>query len=205
MTSAAPIFQSIFGETWAALPAVMHKHYANRPECNDVVTVEGVMRVEVSLFAKLLTPLFHLAGALVPYQGENIPVTVHFRSERGSAAYCFDRIFHFPGRAPHHFRSRMIPVGGNQVVEFMPIGIGWNASYRYDGRKVLIEHQGYKLSLFGRLIRLPLELLLGKGHAEEEAIDDDRFRMSMNIQHAVFGRIYAYSGEFTVKEVVLIG
>jgi uncharacterized protein DUF4166 len=205
MTNAAPIFQSIFGETWPVLPAVMHKHYANRPESSDVVTVEGVMRVEISLFARLLTPLFRLAGALVPHQGENIPVIVHFRSERNSAAYCFDRIFNFPDRSPYHFRSRMIPAGGNEVVEFMPIGIGWNASYRYDGRKVLIEHQGYKLSLFGKLVRIPLELLLGKGYAEEEAISDDSFCMSMKIQHPVFGLIYAYSGEFTVKEVALIG
>ena len=49
-----PIFQSIFGEQWSVLPPVMHKHYANRPRSNDVVTVEGLMKVEVSLFVKLL-------------------------------------------------------------------------------------------------------------------------------------------------------
>lgn len=180
----------------------MHKHYANRPHSKDVVTVEGVMKVEVPIFAKLLTPLFRLAGALVPYAGENVPVTVHFRSEPDSAAYCFDRIFHFPGKQPYHFRSRMVPVGGNEVVEFMPIGIGWNASYHYDGHKVLIEHRGYKAKLFGKLVRLPLELLMGRGYAEEEAIGDDRFRMYMDIRHPLFGKVYAYSGEFIVKEVV---
>ncbi len=88
------------------------------------------------------------------------------------------------------------------VVELMPIGIGWNASYRYDGHKVLIEHRGYKAKLLGKLVRLPLELLMGRGYAEEEAISDDRFRMYMDIRHPLFGKVYAYSGEFTVKEVV---
>lgn len=201
--SNSPIFQSIFGEQWNALPPVMHKHYANRPLTGDVVTVEGIMKVEMSLFARFISPLMRMSGALVPYAGENIPVTVHFRSEPDSNAYGFDRIFHFPGQAPYAFRSRMLPAGGNEVVEFMPIGIGWNASYRYDGKKVLIEHRGYKMRLFGKLLCLPLELLLGRGYAEEEAIDAECFRMYMDIQHPFFGKIYAYSGEFTVKEMAL--
>lgn len=203
MTEIAPIFQSIFGEQWACLPPVMRKHYANRPSSQDIVTVEGLMKVEISLFAKLLRPLFRLSGALVPYEGENIPVTIYFRSEPHSSAYCFDRIFHFPNKRPYHFRSRMVPVGENQVVDYMSIGIGWNASYRYDGKKILIEHQAYKVKLFGKLVRFPLELLLGRASAEEEAVSEDRFCMNLHIQHPLFGRVYAYSGEFFIKEVAL--
>lgn len=203
MINSVLIFQPIFGEQWQNLPPVMHKHYANHSHSNDVVTVEGVMKIEVSLFAKILSPLFRLAGALVPYSGNNIPVTVHFRSEYYSSAFCFDRIFNFPNRKPCHFRSKMFPVGGNEVVEFMPIGIGWRAGYRWDGQKILIEHCGYKIKLFGKLISLPLELLLGKGFAWEEAVNDNSFRMYMEIRHLLFGKIYAYSGEFAVKEMIL--
>lgn len=207
MTKSAPIFQFIFGEQWQNLPPVMHKHYANRAGTSDAVTVEGFMKIEVSTFAKLLTPLFRLSGALVPYSGENIPVTVNFRSEKNSSAYCFNRIFNFPNKPPYHFRSKMLPIGGNvcgnQVVEFMPIGIGWNASYRWDGKKVLIEHCGYKMKIFGKLLPFPLEWFLGKGRAWEEAISDDKFKMYMDIRHPLFGRIYAYSGEFTVTKVEL--
>lgn len=203
MNNNAPIFQSIFGKQWDSLPPVMHKHYANRPYSNDAVTVEGVMKVELSAFARLLSPILQLSGALVPYAGDDIPVTVHFRGEPESSAYCFDRIFHFSDKKPYHFRSRMVPVGGDEVVEFMSIGIGWHARYRYDGQKILIEHRGYKIKLFGKMIRLPLEWFLGIGYAEEEAISDDSFRMYMDIRHKLLGRIYAYSGEFTVKEMVL--
>ncbi|MEO6608979.1 MAG: DUF4166 domain-containing protein [Aestuariivirga sp.] len=201
MKNSNPIFQSIFGMEWSSLPSVMHKHYANRAYSCDVVTVEGIMKVKISTFARLLSPILRLTGALVPYDGDNVPVTVHFRSEPDSAAYCFDRIFHFPNREPYHFRSRMVPVGGAEIIEFMSFGVGWNAHYRYYGNKVLIEHRCYKMKLFGKLIRIPLELLLGKGYAEEEAISDKRFRMYMDIQHPLFGRVYTYSGEFAVKEI----
>jgi len=203
MIGRAPIFQSIFGEQWSQLPSVMQKHYANRPYCHDVVTVEGKMTIEVSFFMQLLSPLLRITGALVPYAGENIPVTVHFRSQKDSDAYCFDRIFYFHGKPPYHFCSQMRSVGNSEVVEFMRIGVGWRAWYSYDGRKVVMAHRGYAIKLFGKLVRLPLELLLGRCNAEEEALDDKHFRMYMDIRHPLWGKIYGYSGEFMVTEMVL--
>src|SRR5690606_28178496 len=41
-----PIFQPIFAQDWDRLPAVMKKHYANRPYCQDRTIVDGRMSVE---------------------------------------------------------------------------------------------------------------------------------------------------------------
>jgi len=198
-----PIFMSVFGKQWESLPTVMHKHYTNRGYTSDRVTVEGTMKVEVSLFAKILSPFMRLTGALAPYTGENVPVTVHFDSEKSSNAFCLNRIFHYPNSPPYHFRSRMIPVGGNEIIEYMPAGIGWHAAYTFDGQNIVMKHLGYKINAFGRAFSLPLELLLGKGYAEEAALSDDSFRMYMNIRHPLFGKVYAYSGEFKITEVTL--
>ncbi len=198
-----PIFKAIFAEQWKNLPPVMHKHYANRPFSQDVVTVKGVMKIEVSWLARLLSPLMRIAGALVPFAGENIPVTVHFRSEPNTNTYTLDRIFYFADKPPYHFHSRMLPVSDHAIIEFMKIGIGWHASYRYEGKKILIEHLGYKMKLLGKFILLPLEWLLGKGYAEEEALNDNTFRMYMDLRHPLFGKVYAYSGEFSVTEMSL--
>jgi len=203
MSANEPIFKSVFGGAWDTMPPVLHQHYANRPFSHDVVTVEGVMKVELSLYAKLLSPFLRLAGALVPYTGDNIPTTVHFRSEPDSDVFCFDRIFRFPGKKPYPFRSRMTPIAGNEVVEVMALGLGWRAAYRYDGKKVVLEHRGYVVRLLGHYIRVPIEWFLGSGYAEEEAIDSRRFRMYMDIRHRLFGRVYAYSGEFSIAEVRL--
>ncbi len=198
-----PIFKAIFGEQWEHLPPVIHKHYANRPFSSDIVTVQGSMDVYISRFIRLLSPLLYITGALVPYAGKNIPVTVHFLSDQKTNHYIFDRIFHFPGKPPYHFRSRMIPASHGEIIEYMPIGIGWNAHYRFDGQKVLLEHRGYTLKWFSKHIRIPLEWFLGKGYAEEEALSDNQFRMVMSIRHPLIGKVYEYKGLFSITSMEL--
>jgi hypothetical protein len=194
---------SIFGKQWESLPAVMHKHYANRGRTSDRVRVDGFMKIEVSLFAKIISPFMRLTGALAPYAGENVPVTVYLDSEKNSNAFCLNRIFHYPNRPPYLFCSRMFPAGDNAIIEYMPSGIGWHAAYLFDGQQIELKHLGYKIKALGRVFSIPLELFIGKGYAKEEAINDDRFRMYMDIRHPLFGKVYAYSGEFTITEVNL--
>lgn len=193
-----PIFQSVFGEQWQTLPPVMHQHYANRPCSHDTVIVEGTMDISFGTLAKILNPLLRILGALVPYQGTHIPTTVTFRSEPDSNAFCFDRAFHFPEKPVYHFRSRMIPQGGNLIIEYMRFGIGWRTAYTYEQGKVFMRHKGYVWKLFGIVIPLPLALLFGKGYAEEEAISDTSFRMRMEVVHPLWGEVYAYQGTFKV-------
>ncbi len=198
-----PTFQPIFGAAWDALPPVMHSHYANRPYTQDVVTVEGVMEVAASPLMRLFAPLLQWTGLLVPYEGSNVPVKVRFRSEPESNAFCFDREFRFPGKKPCHFRSHMIPIGGNEVIEFMSLGIGWCAAYDFVGGKVTLTHRGYVLRALGLVIPVPLHWFFGKGYAEEEATGEKRFRMAMEVRHPWFGQVYRYSGDFEVMEVSL--
>jgi len=200
MRTTQPIFKSIFAEQWEKLPAVMHKHYANRAYSEDLVTVAGKLDVEFGWWVKTLSPFLRIFGALVPYQGNNIPVTVRFRSELGSAAYCLERIFNFPDQKNYIFYSKMIQVKDDVIVENMKYGIGWKHRFYYNGNKVILEHIGYVLSIFGKSIPIPLNLFLGRGYAEEEAIDENRFRMKMNITHSLFGKIYEYRGEFEMLD-----
>jgi hypothetical protein len=201
----APIFQSIFAESWSRLPPVFLKHYANRAFTRDCVTVEGRMFVETSLLIRLLGPFLRLAGALVPQAGSDIPVTVSFRSEPDSQAFCLEREFRFPARHAYHFRSRMVPNGENEVIEWMRVGIGWRASYSFVNGRIVLAHRGYVFNVFGWMMPLPLEALLGVGHASETALDDERFEMAMEIRHKFFGRVYAYGGIFCIREVNLDG
>lgn len=195
-----PIFKSVFGADWDALPPVMKKHYANRRYCDDRAAVRGVMRVESSWLGRALAPFFRLAGTLVPYEGDNIPATVLFISTADSDVFQFDRTFFFPGRAPYRFHSRMKPVGGNELVEFMRFGIGWRMAFSWTGEKVVLAHRGYVLKLFGVLVPLPVEWIMGRGYAEETPVDDDSFSMMMEIRHPLWGRVYGYSGLFRVVE-----
>jgi hypothetical protein len=196
-----PTFQTVFGARWHDLPSALQQRYANRPFSQDVVTIEGQLTIEMSRLMRLLAPILHLTRTLVPWPGEDIPVTVRFRSEPGSDACHFERTFRFPGRPPWRFNSTLRPREDADLVETMPVGIGWQARYTVDGAKVRIAHRAYRINLFGHALRLPLEWLLGRGTAEEEALDDTHFRMAMTIDHPLLGTVYGYRGTFAIAAV----
>lgn len=200
-TSNDPIFKSIFGAVWDQLPAVMKLHYANRPYTNDMVSVSGQMDIHPTWFIRVLAPIAKYAGVLVPYAGRDIPTTVEFRSDPANSSFTFNRIFQLPRHGTFVFRSRMVPQPNGDMIEFMRSGIGWRTAYRYNGSKIQLLHRGYVLRLLGRNIPLPISSLIGRGYAEEEAIDDQSFRMMMEIRHPLFGQIYQYCGTFQVQDV----
>ena len=196
----APIFKTIFGDDWEKLPEVMKQHYANHPFSNDLTIAEGVMKIESSSMIRALKPLFRLMGTLVPYEGENIPVTVHYRSHPDSKALELDRIFHFPGRKPYRYHSAMYPVEGEEVAEVMRCGLCWRTLFSWRDGKTRMDHRGYGFRVFGKIIPFPIELLFGRVYAEETPINDRTFSMMMEITHPWMGKIYGYSGTFKITQ-----
>ncbi len=195
-----PIFKSVFGADWDRLPPVMKRHYANRIGSNDVVTVEGHLDVESSPLGRLMAPLFSLAKTLVPYEGRDVPTTVNFVTDHGANAFRFERMFRFPGKPPYEFRSAMLPLGGNMVVEMMGLGLGWKMIYAWTGQKVVLCHRGYVLRIGGVFVPLPLTWILGAGSAEETPLDGDTFAMSTEIRHPWWGKVIGYAGTFRVTK-----
>ena len=193
-----PIFKKVFGSSWDKLPQVMHKHYSNRPFCNDIKIAEGKMDVSFGKVFAFFAPLFSFFKLLVPLQGVDIPVRVTFRSEKNSNALHFEREFFFDNKKPVQFFSRMIPLQKNEVVEVMSCKIGWRFSYSFERGLVLLKHRGYNLFLCGIFIPLPITFLVGVGYAQEEAISENEFRMKMTITHFLFGKIYEYKGQFKI-------
>jgi predicted DCC family thiol-disulfide oxidoreductase YuxK len=195
-----PIFKPIFGSDWESLPVVMKKHYANRPYSNDVTIVEGNMDIACAGFIKYLSPLLWLMGSIPPINATNVPVTVSFESDKNTKAFYFNRVFYFNNRKPYHFRSRMIQIKGNELVELMRFGLCWRLQCLWDEGKVKLKHRGYALHLCGHFIPIPLTLLLGAGNAEEIALDDNHFAMCVDIIHPWWGNIYTYKGQFSVQK-----
>ena len=197
-----PIFQSIFGLPWAALPPVMQKHYAVRPDSYDRVVVCGLMTIKRSHFMKLMAPMLKIFGALIPYDGEDVPASVTFYSGPKSSDFHFDRVFQPAGRPAFRFHSRLVQIVGSDVIELMRFGVGWRSRYQIDGNHVSLSHIGYYWRIGKVLIPLPLTWMIGKGAAAEVVVSDTKFRMWMTITHPVFGETYRYEGIFQIAEVV---
>lgn len=198
MNKNQPIFQPIFDDKWDSLPPALKKHYANRGYSDDVVKLDGVMHIKMSKLTRLMKPLFRLLGALVPYEGENISTTVYSKSEPDSNNYILERHFNFEDKKPYVFRSSLNPIEGDEVVEIMKFGVGWRCKFDFVDGKVLLLHRGFVVRMFGKLLPLPLALLMGKGYAEEEATGEDSFKMLMTITHPWFGTTFDYRGEFKI-------
>lgn len=197
LTSDRPLFQSVFADKWDQLPAVMRKHYSNRPYTEDVVKVEGVMNVNYSPGFAWLMPLFKLFKVLVPYKEENIPVIVYLRSDPQAAVLHYERTFYLANKPPYRFQSFMQPIKDNFVIEMMPNNIAWCTRYIIDENKMILHHNGYACKLFGKLIRLPLSILLGRVYLEKQTLSNDSFSLQMEIKHFLFGT-YSYSGVLTI-------
>ena len=195
-----PIFKSVFGDDWDTLPPVMKKHYANRPYTDEVYTIDGVLHLYCKPPLLWLGPLINLMGQVPILNKNEVPVTVNFESDKHSKAFHFKRIFKFPGRKPHVFNSRMFHLKDNQVAEHMKYGLVWISTYLWDGEKIVLDHKGYALKLFGHFIPLPLTLLIGAGSAVEKPIDDRTFSMETWIKHPWWGEMYGYRGRFTLTE-----
>ena len=196
--SEEPIFKSIFGKDWDALPAVIKKHYANRPYSTDVTMVEGTLDIFCKPPLLWFSPLMKMLGQVPPFNKQNAPVTVRFESDLNSKAFHFNRYFNFSDRKPYIFKSRMLQLKNNTVIEIMRFGFGWKMQYSWDGEKVILAHRGYTLQVFGHFIPLPLKIFMGAGNAVEYPIDQNTFDMEVSITHPWWGKIYGYTGRFEV-------
>lgn len=201
MSQKDPIFATIFGENWANMPKVFHKHYANRGYSEDVTIVEGLMDVYIAPILRPFGWVLALTRTLVPINAQNIPVIVRFLSEPNSNAFWFDRVFKPKGKSSIGFKSRLMPIGDNRVIEYTKSGLAWKAAYEFVDNRVVLHHHGYVLRIFGLNLHLPLDWLFGQSTAFEEAIDDNSFRMYMQIKHWLFGKLYSYEGVFNIVKV----
>lgn len=193
-----PIFQAVFGDLWSSLPVVLKKRYANKPYTDDVVKLEGVMDIELSPITRLLKLFFRIACVLVPYEGSDIKTTVYSRSHLNSDSSTLDRYFDIGDSVPYNFKSKFMQISQNEVLEITRYGMAWRCSYHYEHNKIVMKHIGYVWKIFGFLIPMPTALLLGKAYAEEQAIDEDTFRMRVVVRHPWFGKTFEYRGVFKV-------
>lgn len=190
------VFQIVLGDDWHQLGKIIQRHYFLKPESKDYVCVCGEMsEISHSVVAKLLIPMGLLFGAVVPYQGKNIPIDVHYRASPKNSNIYWDRVFKFK-RGDFNFKSHMQPVKGNEVIEFVRFGIGTRLAVTVEGGALVFRDTGYLWRLFGYDLPIPGRWLMGKVYVEERPIDDQYFSMIMTLTHPLFGQLFKYSGKF---------
>ena len=197
----APVFQQVLGPAWEQLGDVVRRHYTMAPFSDDNVCVYGVMsEVWHAPWAALLMPFGRLFAALVPHTGTDVPIKVHYRCHPGNAHLYWNRVFHFSGKPPFHFRSHMEHDArhGSEVIEYGRFGVGMRLAVSVEEGALVFRDLGYVWRIAGLRIPLPLGLLLGTAYVEErpDPRDADHFTMRMRLRHRWFGDVFRYSGRF---------
>lgn len=200
-----PVFQLALGPGWMQLGEAVRRHYTMAPYSNDQVCVRGTMdEVHHAPWATLLMPFGRLFGALVPHTGTGVPIEVHYHCRPGNAHLYWDRVFHFAGRTPFHFRSHMEhdAADGNTVIEYVRFGIGMRLAVSAEDGALVFRDRGYIWRVAGLRIPLPLGLLMGTAYVEErpDPHDAQAFSMKMLLRHRWFGDVFRYSGRFRLPD-----
>lgn len=192
------IFRPIFGKQWQNLPVVFHKQYANRAYSEDYVTAQGFMNIEFKQIFKPLLSVFSRIGIFIP-SGDNLSVTVNFLSEKNSRYFIFQRRFYNEEKKTSHlFRTRLLQLNDNEVIDIMPFGFAWRLKYVVEENIIKFVHKGYALHFLGITLPLPLSFLIGSAYGEEVAISENEFSLFLELKHFLFGSIIKYSGNFKI-------
>ncbi len=200
--NATPIFQHVLGADWDKLGTIIKRHYFLRPFSGDYICVKGTMHtVHHRVIAKLLIPFARVFGALVPFRGKDVPIEVHYSAPLDKPSLHWDRVFHFAGRAPYHFRSYMIETGPHQVIEFVRFGIGMKLRVTAEDGALVFRDEGYIWRIAGIDVPLPMGLLMGTAYVEERPVNEDQFSMCMTLTHPLFGQLFRYDGTFELGEI----
>lgn len=199
MTTQKQLIQKIFDEqTQKIIPNILRERYLNRPYSKDTLLLKGEMNITISKIFSLLSPLFRLTGALVPYPAQKIPASVELTSDNNSEKILMYRTFYYPDQPSYHFRSQVIHIKDNLVIELMRFGLASKLIYTFDNNKISMNYGGYAVRIGKILIPIPLKYLIGEFYACEEATSDDQFNMLVKLTHPLFGKIFQYDGYFKI-------
>ena len=188
-----PLFEQALGSSWQQLHPTVRRHYDLKS--GDELLLEGTMsEVFHSMWVKPFILFGRLFGALVPYRDSNVPVEVHNLCQPGSNALHFRRIFFFPNRKPYPFVSRMEHLSGNEIVEFVRLGLGIRMKVSVSDGALHYATNGYLWRLGLLRLTLPDWLFFGSGVITERGVSDDEVELEFTLTHPLFGKSFRYAG-----------
>lgn len=196
-----PVIAQALGEEWHKLHPLVRRHYDIRPGVDSHIVIEGVMdEVDFSRRAAPLIAMAGLFGALLGKRGRAIPVTVCNTTRGDSPAMHWHRTFRYPGAAPRLFESRMAYAGGNEIIEYVRFNLGIRMAMSVEDGALCFESRGFRWDNSALPIPIPDLLLLGHSRIVERAIDAENFAIEFETRHPLYGRSFAYNGQFRIVE-----
>jgi predicted DCC family thiol-disulfide oxidoreductase YuxK len=202
MPISTSFYDSIFAYQKETVAQVFQKRYRNHYFSSDKTIMHGKLDINFTRAFRILLPLYKLTGTLVPYEGADVPTDVSLSSATNSRIITMLREFKFKNHKTCYFKSKLLHYKKDIFLELTAGKIAWKFKFKYHNDKLIMQHIGYGLYVCNRCLPIPfLSLLIGKPYAEETAIDDSNFAMSLILQHPLLGKLFTYKGKFTIMDV----
>lgn len=191
----APDFPALLGPTvWKGLPAAVQGRFACPAE-GSALCYPGAMTVEASPIGWVIAQACRLLGTpLAPWTGKGVAVDVTVR--RDGAALVWDRLYHFPGRAPVRVSSRKIIDAREGLLEVVRGGLGMALTVSQIEGGLLFQSRYYFLTLGSMRIPIPHLLTPGVATVIHKDLGGGRFLFSLAFVHPWLGRTLYQEGEF---------
>ena len=90
-------------------------------------------------------------------------------------------------------------IKGNEIIEYVCYGLGIRMRMSVDHGALVFKSKGYVWNIAGIRISIPAWLILGEATIIEKASAGDKFYISFEIIYPLFGKTFAYSGEFYIE------
>ena len=192
-------YRKLIGERdWGRLHPDIQKRFslANAHRC---VTYRGIMSVVYLSFAgKLLAQLCRLIGTpLALYSERNVAMEVRVYPDRKLQGMTWDRFYHYAGKKMNRVRSTKCILPKTGMVEVVGFGFGMHLSVYEQDRAIVFESKRFFWQLGDLKVAIPSLLTPGKTIVKQQALNAGRFRFSLNVNHALLGRVFYQVGDFS--------
>jgi hypothetical protein len=192
-------YRKLVGERdWNRLHPDIQKRFslANAHRC---VTYGGVMyEVYLSFAGRLLAQLCRLIGTpLALYSERNVAMEVRVYPDRKLQGMTWDRFYYYAGKKLNRVRSTkcILPKAG--MVEIVGFGFGMHLTVYEENQAIVFESKRFFWQLGGLKISIPSLLTPGKTIVKQQALNAGRFRFSLQVDHALLGRVFYQVGDFS--------
>ena len=195
-------FEGLVGAAgWRRLTPMIRSRFGASAESSDTHYVGAMASVRCSFAGYLLAQVCRLIGTpLAPYEGTDVPITVHVHEDAAKGGVAWDRKYFFAGRAPITVTSTKVIEQGRLLLECVGGGFGMRLRVFEKNGALHFLSQQYFWRCGAIRLRLPAWLTPGVAHVVHSDLGGGRFRFEMTIEHPLLGETFYQDGSFQEEE-----
>ncbi len=151
--------------------------------------------IRFSLVGRFFAVLGRFFGTpLAPWNGRVVPVQVTVM--RGRRGVAWERLYHYPGRAPIRVISEKVVTEEGRMMEVVGGSLAVLLSLQARGQSLRFVGRHYQFRIGTWRLPIPLVLTPGVLLAVHRAIDDETFTFGLAFHHPLFGVTHRQVGRF---------